>query len=1244
MRIKDISFYNRAINGTTYSGLPGKYLHGNIGDGVKVVTTIEVINHSVSDATDQFNIPNSIDRITRDTGSWIEDGFFAGYTFEMYTDYSTSPLSEFTARVDYVDDLEMRFTVLTGTCAAGDKSDHEVIITSSLTGIVFKYGLIENNEQTNYLSKINGNENVYYAKGLSIGATNTLSINGRVTASNTGSVSVKYVKNLGGVHELVIVHQFILNPPYLDEFATLLEDGLVPSLFLNTNSLKYVFGVETRIDYNNPNGSVFSVFDSLKGSVGWYDEELNGNAKSYSIASVSFSDGTDSMESVHIGKRTFITIELESANGVTFGADTVIEAQHLVCKQSSSYESSLVNFEDEFLYDFLQKKNAGFVTGTNIIKKLTVTYNSSTEATVVIETEYSTDDIANIDEQAEKYILALSIVDSTLPISGTDKCSLLVDYADFLFELDIPGLFTFDSSYVKAHPSDSTTYSNYRGWPQDGLKVGFVGTINIAEGAELTGLRVGIMAYKSQTENFLLSDYRVPLGVVAKNGDGNQLFNVDTNRGFRLAAGDPFNEINIETTASSSTETEITAELSLKIGWQDWLPLVGVPDDFSDVTLPNNGKNKLASNYEAEGYETYAVIIAEVTQDGGVPTEYAHMIDCDIFPYDEDDNVTPAWAVAVEYKDTGDNVIGIINTTDYTKIVATLTPDGGNTSIYDDLIGIVRIQRADSGGEDIHELSSLRDNYSGNILKPLTGETKLKLTNNGTVIVLECLIDYTKIQPGVDYLVSARLFTSDQVDLTPDLQFTASSSNNNGSHDVPVIAQDSSNNPLPDGSQVTIQVKNGSTVLETLTGVIGDDISVFTSNHPTPAQSIINFATGSIEDAGTVVYEKYDWAVQSGLINDQAIVVTLTIRGIVGSWPSPVDTEDIEIETLVGLGDPRNIVKLDADYNVFADYSVGVRLLHTDGYSFTAGYLTDCTSVSVDTTNEIIYATQNLSNVLYYWTTNERADLGGTGIPLQIVLANVPESIYVDNSRLIGGFPDMWYGVAAGVFLMTRNGSIWNIIDFSTLIASLSPYPSAVGFSVKYIVVDDNGDVFCAGFSPTDGFGVFKLLYVGTSYTTLADWNVKWLVRPNTTTFTNGDGSVAGGGDISGISIIGYGSTYLATSGTHPMLLISGQDNGCFRELRHNGGASGSEWLNWTISTPALTCGTSGGTTWTFGVINLEVGTPRGTMNIDGVLYGCGTGTPTKIIYKIENLGNAVTQEATQIFGGDTGTNEQALF
>ena len=112
----------------------------------------------------------------------------------------------------------------------------------------------------------------------------------------------------------------------------------------------------------------------------------------------------------------------------------------------------------------------------------------------------------------------------------------------------------------------------------------------------------------------------------------------------------------------------------------------------------------------------------------------------------------------IETFDSGANSLnGTIIGGEYVTIKATFRPNFVITPVLDDYYGIIRIDRQLSqGNKEIYEMSSIRSIPQNNLLIPLVGESLLKLSLNGSDIVLECRTNKDQIQ-SIPYNISARL-------------------------------------------------------------------------------------------------------------------------------------------------------------------------------------------------------------------------------------------------------------------------------------------------------------------------------------------------------------------------------------------------------------------------------------------------------------------------------------------------------
>jgi hypothetical protein len=94
-----------------------------------------------------------------------------------------------------------------------------------------------------------------------------------------------------------------------------------------------------------------------------------------------------------------------------------------------------------------------------------------------------------------------------------------------------------------------------------------------------------------------------------------------------------------------------------------------------------------------------------------------------------------------------------------TRIVARfdMATAGGLTA--SDLVGEFSIETLNSGGDNCRLNSIVDWLYANNVLKPLTSETYVKVTQDiaGNFITLEAMIDYTKVDPSEQYTIYSHL-------------------------------------------------------------------------------------------------------------------------------------------------------------------------------------------------------------------------------------------------------------------------------------------------------------------------------------------------------------------------------------------------------------------------------------------------------------------------------------------------------
>jgi hypothetical protein len=288
---------------------------------------------------------------------------------------------------------------------------------------------------------------------------------------------------------------------------------------------------------------------------------------------------------------------------------------------------------------------------------------------------------------------------------------------------------------------------------EDGVLMKSVFSVDTTKNVVINSLKVKLLAYNEITgASFELDAYNVD---VSASPDG-KLFNVNTTRGYKLASGDKFNRVKFITSSLVGTDQYYELEIGQKIKWQDWILNPNADPVFLDETKPNGNLNYKSSNYSnIFDYVIKVAVIVNVTGNDAIGRRISG------------DAIQLGGTVTVqEYKESGD-VFGTIQTIDQ----ETGTPLGGavlyngkdtlfratfnnyNAVSY----AILRIEPVNNTGDGIFELSSLRLPPSGNLLKPLEGESYLKVYQAGSNIVAECLIDGNLIEDNVNYKLSARI-------------------------------------------------------------------------------------------------------------------------------------------------------------------------------------------------------------------------------------------------------------------------------------------------------------------------------------------------------------------------------------------------------------------------------------------------------------------------------------------------------
>ena len=777
--IAEQKFFNQFLNGDSFSTNTSEFtsnLAGSVLEKIKFTQKVQVQWFAFSQDSDPWTIETT--RFIRSNGSFIEDGFSIGDTFDHYRDWSTgSPTLDFSGTVTAISDdgLRLTFTVDSGTVTTGtDEKDVGFRGTNDITALIYKFGLIENDEPLNFISKVSGNEQAYYAvdigKDVGSGRPTTfvnMTALGQYNDWVTGSAKVRYVQDVGDSQEFEIEHIFRINPFYVDGELNNLKNNIIPDLLDGLKSLKYVYELEFRTAISNPNTAKTVQRESNLGSVAWFNENFNGFDSDYTLESITYKNTSTaaSLGAIEIGTNTTVTITISRDSG-NFSAGERIGGFVSLLPSESGYTDKTTDLDTNFLLDQKYNTIGAAAASSDFIKNFQISLDSG-NAVVSFEVDYSTAQQALITSN-DNYLIAVQVGDESLSAGNSDRVMILADTRSYEQDADIAGLMSvskfdmFPHEYTKGI---DTPFTDLIQWNEDGALIDGTFSIDLSKNAFINDLFFLVIAYKSATEEYFeLDRYTFEISDAVVSG-GVQQFNINTTRDYILKSGDQFNQVVLSVGTKTGDNQAYNFTIGQKISWQEWIKNLDADTVFYDNTETNDNLNYKSSNYSgSNGYQIKFALLANVAGTDSLGrsgnTNYLFISpDITVNDYDEDGQVTPDWSGVIQTfnNETSADLGGAVLSGTDTLFRITWTHSGGSVSSAADFYGIHRIEETGQTGYDIYELSTLRDRPDDNLLKPLSGETHLKKYISGGKLITECLIDGSLIEEGREFNLSGKI-------------------------------------------------------------------------------------------------------------------------------------------------------------------------------------------------------------------------------------------------------------------------------------------------------------------------------------------------------------------------------------------------------------------------------------------------------------------------------------------------------
>ena len=787
INIVDFKCYNQLRNGFDFSQNLTEYtrnLVGNIGERVKIEYKASINYSSISSESDVWNVKatdgGTTGIITRSSGSFLVDGFSVDDVFEYFTNWAGLELGteayDFTGKITLIsqDGKTIRYDVISGGGQSvnsdeikGDgiliNMEHFEDTGGLLTALISRFGILNNDETFNFLSKTTEAQQVYYGAEIIVETPPATSpiVNLTSLGENkdwvTGSATAQQPQGelIFKDAYFIITHELVLNPWYILDFEENFNNNSTPDFLAGDNSLKYAFELEFRNTLTDVVSKKTVLKEDVNGVTGWFGENFNGFNNFYQVDSVSYEDAdtTDPLTGVTINGRTKVTalISRQDANPITdFSASIAVSKVPLT---EDEYKNTSTTLIENFVY-----KN-------EVLAYPDVTRNDLTGSIVggalqlewIIE--YTTEEKLLLSEEHEFMIWA-QIEAPNISAGNSDRVALLLDkdnYTDFSF---VDGFVTFDKYNFLQHNQvlgvdvGSATLSEANN--EEGLLLDARFSVDTTKDVLINSLSMALSAYNTVTgDSFELDRYDFDLSSVIVDANGQQ-FTIDTTRNYNLPVGDQFNYVKFTTSNKIGNDQFFNLQFGQKIKWQDWIANISADPIFYDNTKPNDNLNYRSSNYS--NINNYVIKIISYIGVSGIDDLGRNV--SGIFEYQGGDITVEDYEV--------DAITGVIDTVDpesNSSLGGAVLYNGQNTlfritytrpAAESVTYAINRIEQSQSIGDGIEEMSNILPNIN-DLLIPLDGESTLKVTDNGLTVIVECLINGAKVQEGVNYKLSGMI-------------------------------------------------------------------------------------------------------------------------------------------------------------------------------------------------------------------------------------------------------------------------------------------------------------------------------------------------------------------------------------------------------------------------------------------------------------------------------------------------------
>ena len=802
------------------------YLVGNIGHIYEFSGTIitEVGFTSTTNITATISAPNEI--TINGGSSWLDYGILVGHSIDVD---ATGSVINTTVTVTEINGNILKhdgdLTANLGEIYPSFSNGQLIVVNNTVTDVEqldVLFNLIENDATQGAQSLIDSEVNNIRFIGVD-SMVNTDVISGAIVGNKSGGAIIEATLTKDDTNEYTLFVKFANWLDYTD-----LDPNTTPDYYLAEKSIKPYIELRGKVDANNPNSNIISIYSNNLGNVGYLAENYNQGLDAFTPISVTYTnnDGQELDEIDHTAP-TNVEVVVGRKGLVNINANKyVLKLQHLPTDESykNNADSYLENtFQSILERDTTYTKSAYGLNGAELVIS---DENTTTGSTTIDGDTYQILTITftlTPNTAFTDYFNALNVSDRVYRVLTTVQSSALVD--DVTVQNDL-GQYT--QAPVLAGVADEVTdvqfYNHYQnGDEAQGIEFNqlteddtlVTATLLMNKADNYDSINVKIRVLDSNSDAFDLFSRVVPMNNYPLNADNVRLVNLVENLDYLLPSTDR-NTFQLVIGTIDTTTYQINLKHTFLNSWRYWLAQANALPEFLDPSLPNNGLNNEWVRYiQGGGTLQYRI---EIVKDG---VTFYYNQNFDILDYDTSADVTST----ITFEDTAGNPLPSVIDAEDVVVIA----DHVGTSAWDtlDTWGWIAYRPKESEKRKLIS-SKWTDNGLNLPLRPISGETKAQLTfPTATTARLKALVkgsevdeNYTFISrinspvnlPQLDYFIfDIRTFNTGTSAFN---QFTL---------------------PLRSGYTYDFQIEWGDGYVESYAGVAGVDISTdITHTYPIP--------------------------------------------------------------------------------------------------------------------------------------------------------------------------------------------------------------------------------------------------------------------------------------------------------------------------------------------------------------------------------------------------------------------------